>query len=74
MENILKYFKLVKFSHTIFAMPFALIGLFLAYRLNPMNFSWQLLIMVGGYRHGADVVGALVAIAACHCGALPVRP
>ncbi len=40
------YLSLVKFSHTIFAMPFALIGLFLAYRFNASNFSWQLLIMV----------------------------
>ena len=29
MENIKKYFSLVKFSHTIFAMPFAMIGFFL---------------------------------------------
>ena len=40
------YLSLVKFSHTIFAMPFALIGLFLAYRSTPSNFSWQLLGMV----------------------------
>lgn len=40
------YMSLVKFSHTIFAMPFALIGLFLAYRSTPANFSWPLLIMV----------------------------
>lgn len=40
------YLSLVKFSHTIFAMPFALIGLFLAYRTIPSNFSWQLLVMV----------------------------
>src|SRR4051794_3027126 len=29
MTNIKKYLSLVKFSHTIFAMPFALIGFFL---------------------------------------------
>lgn len=40
------YLSLVKFSHTIFAMPFALIGLFLAYRTNPSNFSWLLLALV----------------------------
>lgn len=40
------YLSLVKFSHTIFAMPFALIGLFLAYRTNPSNFSWQLFVLV----------------------------
>jgi len=40
------YLSLVKFSHTIFAMPFALIGLFLAYRIYPSNFSWKLLALV----------------------------
>jgi len=40
------YFSLVKFSHTIFAMPFALIGFFLAYNLNPSNVSWKLLALV----------------------------
>jgi 4-hydroxybenzoate polyprenyltransferase len=30
MESIKKYLSLIKFSHTIFAMPFALIGFFLA--------------------------------------------
>jgi len=40
------YLSLVKFSHTIFAMPFALIGFFLAYRNSPSNFSWQLLGLV----------------------------
>ncbi|MBU3715026.1 MAG: 4-hydroxybenzoate octaprenyltransferase [Ferruginibacter sp.] len=30
MESIRKYLSLIKFSHTIFAMPFALIGFFLA--------------------------------------------
>ncbi len=32
MTTIKKYLSLVKFSHTIFAMPFALIGFFLGYR------------------------------------------
>ena len=40
------YMSLVKFSHTIFAMPFALIGLFLAYKTTPTSFSWQLLGLV----------------------------
>ena len=31
LKSIKKYLKLVKFSHTIFAMPFALIGFFLAF-------------------------------------------
>ncbi|RPH34505.1 MAG: 4-hydroxybenzoate octaprenyltransferase [Bacteroidales bacterium] len=40
------YLSLVKFSHTIFAMPFALIGISLAYKTAPANFSWQLLVLV----------------------------
>ena len=40
------YLSLVKFSHTIFAMPFALIGFFLAYYQKSENFSWQLLGLV----------------------------
>jgi len=31
--RITNYFALVKFSHTIFAMPFALIGMYLAMRM-----------------------------------------
>lgn len=39
-----QYFSLVKFSHTLFAMPFALIGFFLAYyEHNYLGFSWLLL-------------------------------
>jgi len=47
--NIKKYFSLVKFSHTIFAMPFALIGFFLAIKTTNYNFSddgIKLLILV----------------------------
>jgi 4-hydroxybenzoate polyprenyltransferase len=40
------YLSLVKFSHTIFAMPFALIGFFLAYSLNPANVSWSQFALV----------------------------
>lgn len=35
MVTLNKYLSLIKFSHTIFAMPFALIGFFLAVRLIP---------------------------------------
>lgn len=37
---------MVKFSHTIFAMPFALIGFFLAVRLTEAKFSYVVLILV----------------------------
>jgi len=40
------YLNLVKFSHTIFAMPFAMIGLFLAYFLNDLSFRWSTLALV----------------------------
>lgn len=35
-----KYLSLVKFSHTIFAMPFAFIGFFLAIQSTGAKFSW----------------------------------
>lgn len=36
-----QYFSLIKFSHTIFALPFALLGFFLAYLKLGHFFSWQ---------------------------------
>lgn len=46
IENTEKYFSLVKFSHTIFALPFAFIGFFLAVQLNGYSFKVKLLILV----------------------------
>ncbi len=43
---ISKYLSLVKFSHTIFAMPFALIGFFLALHTKNLLFDWKILIYV----------------------------
>lgn len=40
------YFSLVKFSHTIFAMPFAILGFFMALNLNELNFNYLILIYV----------------------------
>ena len=40
------YLSLVKFSHTVFAMPFALIGFFLAVQLTSAVFEWHLLVKV----------------------------
>ncbi len=40
------YLSLVKFSHTIFAMPFALIGFFLAVQFTSAVFEWHLLLKV----------------------------
>ena len=50
MSNILKtagnYFSLVKFAHTVFAMPFALIGFTLAVSATGHQFSLRLLVLV----------------------------
>ncbi|MCJ8210163.1 putative 4-hydroxybenzoate polyprenyltransferase [Mucilaginibacter sp. RS28] len=41
-----KYFSLVTFSHTIFAMPFAFIGFFLAVTTTNHPFQWQKLVLM----------------------------
>jgi len=46
LERIGKYLKLVKFAHTIFALPFALIGFALALNLTESEFSWRVLILI----------------------------
>ena len=45
-SGITKYFSLVKFAHTIFAMPFAMIGYFLGVVYAGAGFSWQTLLLV----------------------------
>jgi 4-hydroxybenzoate polyprenyltransferase len=44
--RIKSYFSLVKFSHTVFAMPFALIGFSLAVSQNDYSFSLRLLLLI----------------------------
>ena len=46
MNQISKYLNLVTFSHTIFAMPFALIGFFLAVGLHDYPFNISILLIV----------------------------
>ena len=46
IEKIAKYFRLVKFSHTIFAMPFALMAFAYALWSTEVEFSWWLLLQV----------------------------
>ena len=46
MSGISKYFSLVKFSHTIFAMPFALIGFFLGMKKETAFPGWPLFLKV----------------------------
>jgi 4-hydroxybenzoate polyprenyltransferase len=44
MKSIKSYLSLVKFSHTIFALPFALIGFFIG--LNTVGFTFQMKLFV----------------------------
>ncbi len=44
IEKIKDYFRFIKFSHTIFALPFALIGFFLAF--SQQRVSWLIFIYV----------------------------
>ncbi len=44
--KIRNYFSLVKFSHTIFALPFACIGFVLAYAQTTAVFEWRVLILM----------------------------
>jgi len=46
LRSVKAYFSLVKFSHTVFAMPFALIGFSLAVSLPDFNFNIRLLLLV----------------------------
>ena len=48
MQNstVKNYFSLIKFSHTIFALPFALTGYFLAIEYSSYTFNWTLLLKV----------------------------
>ncbi len=46
MSIIKKYLSMVKFVHSIFAMPFAFIGFFLALKLNNLPFDYTILIYI----------------------------
>ena len=46
MKSILKYLSLVKFSHTIFALPFAIVGFFLAVQHADYELSWHVFLLV----------------------------
>ncbi len=45
-RSVKNYFLLVKFSHTVFAMPFALIGFSLAVSRDEYDFSFRLLLLI----------------------------
>jgi 4-hydroxybenzoate polyprenyltransferase len=44
MQRVKDYLSLIKFSHTVFALPFALIGFSLAIVYEQFNFEWHLLV------------------------------
>jgi len=46
ISTVNKYLSLVKFSHTIFAMPFAMTGFFMATIKAQQPFHWQLFVLV----------------------------
>jgi 4-hydroxybenzoate polyprenyltransferase len=47
MKRVISYIRLVKFSHTIFAMPFALVGMLMAYRINPdISFCTRVFVLI----------------------------
>ncbi len=45
-SSVKNFFSLVKFSHTLFALPFALIGYFTAIRFSTEQIDWLLLVKV----------------------------
>ena len=44
--TVSNYLSLIKFSHTVFALPFALLGFFLAVKTTETNFDWKILGLV----------------------------
>ena len=48
MNAVKKYLSLIKFSHTVFALPFAIIGFCLAIYSGKAIFSWEKLFLVIG--------------------------
>lgn len=46
LQGMRNYLSLIKFSHTVFALPFALIGFFLGMQAEGGYFSWQQFLLV----------------------------
>lgn len=46
MQKVKDYLSLIKFSHTVFALPFALIGFSLAVIYEQYTFKWHLFVMM----------------------------
>lgn len=46
LNKISLYLSLIRFSHTVFAMPFALLGTVLAYHYTPQFFTWVKFLLI----------------------------
>jgi 4-hydroxybenzoate polyprenyltransferase len=46
MADIRNYLSLIKFSHTVFALPFAVVGFFMAIEITEHEFRPMLLVLV----------------------------
>jgi len=46
IEKLKNYISLIKFSHTLFAMPFAIIGFFMGVRANNQQVNYKLFVLV----------------------------
>lgn len=46
LSKVKNYLSLIKFSHTIFAMPFALLGFVVAINSDSSSWDWKLLVLV----------------------------
>lgn len=46
MAKFKTYLSFIKFSHSIFAMPFAILGLILAFEINNIEFDWRIFIFI----------------------------
>ncbi|MCC6287354.1 MAG: UbiA family prenyltransferase [Chitinophagaceae bacterium] len=57
MSTVKNYFSLIKFSHTIFAMPFAIIGFCLGIEAFPGKYKWGLGSMIGWGNDITNFVG-----------------
>ena len=40
------YFSLIKFAHTVFALPFAFLSFFLGLKMENQDFSWKLILLI----------------------------
>jgi 4-hydroxybenzoate polyprenyltransferase len=46
LEQVINYGRMIKFSHSVFALPFALSGALFCYAVYPDDFTWEKLIWI----------------------------